>query len=134
MKTIQVVAAVICDRDRIFASQRGYGENKGKWEFPGGKIEPGETPQQALVREIWEELGADIAVYERLDVIEQDDPRFHITLQFFRCELIRNRMEIREHEAVRWLTKEEWGDVEWLPADREMICRMAAAGWQRQKV
>ena len=124
MKTIQVVAAVIRDGDRVFATQRGYGVNKDKWEFPGGKIEPGETPEQALVREIREELGADIVVLGRIDTIECDDPRFHLSLQCFWCELIGAGMEIREHEAVRWITAEEAGELDWLPADRELLSRI----------
>ena len=117
MKTIKVVAAIIIKDDKIFATQRGYGAYKDGWEFPGGKIEPGETPQEALVREIKEELDADIIVGELFDVIEYDYPEFHLSMDCFLCSLASEHMEIREHEAAKWLTKEELETVDWLPAD-----------------
>ena len=117
MKTIKVVAAIIIKGDKLFATQRGYGAYKDGWEFPGGKIEPGETPQEALVREIKEELDADIIVGELFDVIEYDYPEFHLSMDCFLCSLASEHMEIREHEAAKWLTKEELETVDWLPAD-----------------
>ena len=117
MKKIEVVAAIICKEDKVFATQRGYGAYKDGWEFPGGKIEPGETPQEALVREIKEELDADIIVGELFDVIEYDYPEFHLSMDCFLCSLASEHMEIREHEAAKWLTKEDLETVDWLPAD-----------------
>ena len=117
MKTIKVVAAIIIKDNKIFATQRGYGAYKDGWEFPGGKIEPGETPQEALIREIKEELDADIIVGELFDVIEYDYPEFHLSMDCFLCSLASEHMEIREHEAAKWLTKEELETVDWLPAD-----------------
>ena len=125
MKTIRVVAAVICDcfdeKSKIFATARGYGELKGGWEFPGGKIEPGETPQEALKREIMEELDTEIAVGELIDTIEYDYPDFHLSMDCFWCEIVKGDLVLKEHEAAKWLTKEKMGDVEWLPADVTVI-------------
>ncbi|MDO4394334.1 MAG: (deoxy)nucleoside triphosphate pyrophosphohydrolase [Bacillota bacterium] len=121
MKTINVVAAVIIDRDRVFATARGYGEFKGGWEFPGGKIEAEETPEDALVREIKEELDADIKVGELIDTIDYDYPNFHLNMQCFRCELMSQHMELKEHEAAKWLTRDELNGVHWLPADITII-------------
>ena len=128
MKTIKVVAAVICDSlqgtKRIFATARGYGEFKGMWEFPGGKIEPGETPQQALVREIREELDTTIKVSELIESIEYDYPDFHLSMDCFWCEIIEGDLVLLEAQEGRWLTKDELDSVEWLPADLELIDRI----------
>ena len=121
MKTINVVAAIIKKDDKIFATQRGYGEFKGGWEFPGGKIEQGETPQQALEREIREELDAQITVGGLLDTIEYDYPSFLLSMQCFWCELVHDNIVLKEHEAARWLTKTTLFDVEWLPADIALV-------------
>ena len=121
MKTIEVVAAVIIDaQGRIFATQRGYGEWKDWWEFPGGKIEAGETPQQALCREIHEELNASIKVGELLRTIDYDYPAFHLTMHCFRCEA-EGSLTLLEHEAAKWLMPCELHSVKWLPADEEII-------------
>lgn len=121
MKTIKVVAAVIKDEDKIFATQRGYGDFKGGWEFPGGKIEEGETPQAALKREIMEELDTEIEVGELIDTIEYDYPTFHLYMECFWCEIVEGKIVLREHEDARWLTKEQLLEVEWLPADIRLI-------------
>ena len=126
MKTIRVVAAVIRavnneNKPVIFATQRGYGEFKGGWEFPGGKIESGETPQQALKREIMEELDAEIAVGELIDTIEYDYPNFHLSMDCFWCEVIRGELILKEAEDAKWLTREHLADVKWLPADVTLI-------------
>lgn len=121
MKTVRVVAAVIRKDDKIFATQRGYGEFKGGWEFPGGKIEEGETPEQALVREIKEELDTDISVGELIETIEYDYPNFHLSMDCFWCEIVNGELELKEHEAAKWLTKEKLYSVEWLPADVGLI-------------
>ena len=121
-KTIEVVAAVIFDtQGRIFATQRGYGEWKDWWEFPGGKIEPGETPQQALKREIREELDADIEVGALLQTIDYDYPSFHLTMHCFKCHLTDGHLTLLEHEAAKWLTPSVLHSVRWLPADEEII-------------
>ena len=121
MKTIRVVAAVIRDKDKIFATARGYGEFKCGWEFPGGKIEEGETPQEALVREIKEELEAEIEVGQLIDTIEYDYPNFHLSMDCFWCEVIGGQLKLLEAEAARWLTKDELYDVQWLPADITLV-------------
>lgn len=121
MKTIRVVAAVIRKDDRIFATQRGYGEFKDGWEFPGGKIEPGETPQQALVREIREELETEIRVGDLIDTIEYDYPTFHLSMDCFWCEIVEGSLELKEHEAAKWLDRESLYTVDWLPADVGLI-------------
>ena len=121
MKTVNVVAAVISRENQVFATQRGYGEQKDGWEFPGGKIEPGETPQQALVREIREELDTEIRVGELLTVVEHDYPSFHLRMQCFRCSIAAGTPVLKEHEAARWLGPEQLDSVAWLPADRALI-------------
>ncbi len=127
MKTLLVAAAVIRDGNRIFATQRGYGPWKDGWEFPGGKIEPGETPQQALVREIREELDAEIAVGEKLIQVEYDYPEFHLSMGCYLCSLLSGRLTLREHEAARWLSPEELDTVAWLPADRAAVAALLRA-------
>ena len=117
MKTVRVVAAVIRKDDKIFATQRGYGEFKDGWEFPGGKIEEGEAPEQALAREIKEELDTEIQVGKLIDTIEYDYPKFHLSMDCFWCEIMQGGLELKEHEAARWLSKEELYSVDWLPAD-----------------
>ena len=121
MKIVRVVAAVIRDGDRIFATARGYGEYKGWWEFPGGKIEAGETPEEALVREIREELDTEIRVGELIDTIEYDYPTFHLSMDCFWAEVIAGRLVLKEAEDARWLTKETLESVQWLPADQTII-------------
>ena len=121
MKTIRVVAAIIIHEDKVFATQRGYGEFKGGWEFPGGKIEEGETPQEALVREIKEELNVEIEVGELLDVVEYDYPNFHLSMDCFICKIKSGELVLNEHEAAKWLTKETLDSVEWLPADLGLV-------------
>lgn len=124
MKTIRVVAAVIRDGDKIFATARGYGEYKGWWEFPGGKIEAGETPQQALTREIREELDTEIRVGELIDTIEYDYPMFHLSMDCFWAAVVAGRLVLKEAEAARWLTRENLETVPWLPADAFLIERI----------
>ena len=121
MKKVRVVAAVIRHEDKIFATQRGYGEMKGGWEFPGGKIEEGETPQQALKREIEEELDSEIQVGDLIDTIEYDYPSFHLSMDCFWCEVVSGNLVLKEAEAARWLTKEDFDSVPWLPADRTIL-------------
>jgi len=117
MKTIKVVAAVIRDDNKIFATARGYGEYKGWWEFPGGKIEEGETPEEALVREIKEELDSVIAVEDYIDTIEYDYPEFHLSMSCYYCKLISGDLTLKEAEDGRWLTKDIIDEFKWLPAD-----------------
>ena len=126
MKTIRVVAAIIKATNEdgeaiIFATQRGYGDFKGGWEFPGGKIEKGETPQEALVREIKEELETEISVGELIDTIEYDYPTFHLSMDCFWAKIVSGDLVLTEHEAAKWLTKDELESVEWLPADIILI-------------
>ena len=125
MKTIEVVAAIIRKGDKIFATQRGYGDFKDWWEFPGGKIEEGETPEQALVREIKEELSTDISVDKFLYTVNWDYPKFHLTMHCFMCSLLTDALHLNEHEAARWLSKDEIHSVKWLPADEELLPRIA---------
>ena len=126
MKTIHVAAAIIRDGDRIFATQRGYGPMKDGWEFPGGKIEPGETPEEALKREIREELDAEIVVGESAGRIEYDYPDFHLSMDCFFCTLVSGCLTLKEHEAAKWLAPEELDSVPWLPADLSLIERLKA--------
>lgn len=125
MKTIKVVAATICDdmkeKNKIFATARGYGELKGGWEFPGGKVELGETPQQALIREIIEELDTEIKVGELIDTLEYDYPTFHLSMDCFWAEVKAGHLELKEAEAAKWLTKDQLDSVTWLPADILLI-------------
>lgn len=121
MKTIEVVAAIIIKEGQVFATQRGYGEWQGWWEFPGGKIESGECPKDALVREIREELDAEIEVGELLETVEWDYPDFHLTMHCFICSLLSESMHLNEHEAAAWLTYETLGSVKWLPADEGIL-------------
>ena len=126
MKTVRVVAAVIKSTNEnkepiIFATQRGYGDFEGGWEFPGGKIEEGETSEQALKREIMEELDTEISVGELIDTIEYDYPQFHLSMDCFWCEIVSGNLVLKEHEAARWLTKKQLNDVKWLPADVTLI-------------
>jgi len=121
MKTIEVVAAIIRKGDKIFATQRGYGDFKDWWEFPGGKMEPGETPEEALVREINEELSTEIKVDKFLYTVDWDYPKFHLTMHCFMCSLVTEALHLNEHEAARWLDKEAIHSVNWLPADEILL-------------
>ena len=121
MKTVKVVAAIIVHENRIFATQRGYGEFKDGWEFPGGKIESGETPQEALKREIKEELDTEIEVGELLDTVEYDYSTFHLSMECFFCTIKSGELVLKEHEAAKWLTAETLDSVEWLPADKGLV-------------
>ena len=124
MKIVRVVAAVIRKEDSIFATQRGYGAFKDGWEFPGGKIEPGETPQEALIREIREELNPEIQVGDLIETVEYDYPDFHLSMDCFWCQVVEGSLELKEHEAARWLNKENLYSVDWLPADISLIARI----------
>ena len=126
MKTIRVVAAVIKATNEdgepiIFATQRGYGDFKGGWEFPGGKIEEGETPKEALKREIMEELDTEINVGELIETVEYDYPAFHLSMDCFFCEIVKGDLVLKEHEAARWLTRKQLYEAEWLPADKTVV-------------
>ena len=121
MKTIQVVAAIIRDQDRIFATQRGYGPYKDGWEFPGGKIEPDETPEQALAREIREELDTEIMVGDKLTDVEYDYPEFHLSMGCYWCTVLSGHLTLKEHESAKWLRFDELDTVNWLPADRIVV-------------
>lgn len=121
MKTVRVVAAIIIENGKVFATQRGYGEFKDGWEFPGGKIEPGETPEEAIVREIKEELDTVVEVGELLDTVEYDYPNFHLSMDCFVCKIKSGDLVLKEHEAAKWLTKATLGSVEWLPADMGLV-------------
>ena len=129
MKTIKVVAAVICDnmkeKNKIFATARGYGELKGGWEFPGGKIEAGETPQEALKREIMEELDTEVEEKELFDTVEYDYPKFHLSMDCFWCELQSEHVVLNEHEDAKWLSKAQLDSVDWLPADVTLVDKIA---------
>jgi len=121
MKTVRVVAAIIINDGKVFATQRGYGEFKDGWEFPGGKIDAGETPEEALVREIKEELDTEVEVKELLETVEYDYPKFHLSMDCFICKIKAGELVLKEHEASKWLTKETLDSVEWLPADLGLI-------------
>ncbi len=121
MKTIEVVAAIIRKEDKIFATQRGYGDFKDWWEFPGGKVEAGETPEEALIREIKEELSTEISIDKFLYTVEYDYPNFHLTMHCYICSLLSEAMHLNEHEAARWLKKEDIHTVNWLPADEILL-------------
>ena len=121
MKQIEVVAAIIRKEDTVFATQRGYGEWKDWWEFPGGKMEAGETPEEALKREIREELSAEISVDKFLCTVEYDYPAFHLTMHCYLCSLVTDALHLNEHEAARWLTMAELDSVKWLPADVNVV-------------
>ncbi len=120
-KTIEVVAAIIKHEETIFVTQRGYGEFKGFWEFPGGKVEEGETLQHALIREIMEELDTKVEVGELITTMEYDYPKFHLILHCFSCKILSGDLVLKEHNSAKWLAKEELDSVEWLPADVELI-------------
>lgn len=126
MKRIEVVAAIIVKEGQVFATRRGYGEWQGWWEFPGGKMEAGETPQEALRREIREELDADIEIGPFLDTVEWDYPAFHLTMHCFICTLVSESLHLNEHEAASWLTGETLNSVKWLPADEGLIPKITA--------
>lgn len=126
MNTIKVVAAIIIKDGRVFATQRGYGEWKDWWEFPGGKIEPGEAPEEALRREIKEELATEIEMGEWLTTVEYDYPKFHLSMQCYLCRTVTGHLSLLEHEDARWLGMDELHSVKWLPADVEVIGKIAA--------
>lgn len=126
MKKIEVVAAIIVKEKKVFATQRGYGEFKDGWEFPGGKIELGESSEEALVREIREELDVDIKVGRLLETVEYDYPRLHLTMHCFICELLSEEIILKEHEDAKWLAEEELDSVDWLPADVNLIDKIFA--------
>ncbi len=124
MKTIEVVAAVIRDGGRILATERGYGDFKGGWEFPGGKMEPGETPEAAVVREIEEELRVTVRPTAFIETVEYDYPTFHLTMHCFMCEVVSGEITLTEHLAMKWLTKEMLETVDWLPADVSVVRKL----------
>lgn len=129
MKQIEVVAAIIRDKDgRIFATQRGYGDYKDGWEFPGGKMEPGESPEQALKREIWEELETEIIVEWLVKTVEWEYPQFHLTMHCYWCHVNSGSLTLKEHEAARWLSPDQLDNVDWLPADRVVVEQLKV--WQ----
>ncbi len=131
-KSIEVVAAIIRRGDKVFATQRGYGEWKDWWEFPGGKMEPGETPEGALIREIREELDTEIRIDRFLHTVEWDYPKFHLTLHCYLCSLLSESIHLNEHEAARWLGKEEIHSVRWLPADEGLLPMIVQSVERRQ--
>jgi len=127
MKQIEVVAALIKQENKVLATQRGYGEWKDGWEFPGGKIEAGETPEAALRREILEELAVEVEVQSRLVTVEYDYPQFHLTMHCYWCRLLKGEPTLLEHEASRWLTRDQLDSVDWLPADLEVVAAIKQA-------
>lgn len=126
MKQVEVVAAIILDGDKIFATQRGYGDWKDWWEFPGGKMEPGETQEEALRREIREELSAEIRVDELLCTVDYDYPEFHLTMHCYLCSLLTDTLRLNEHESAKWLSRNELSSVQWLPADIQVVEKLRA--------
>ncbi|MCF0222663.1 MAG: (deoxy)nucleoside triphosphate pyrophosphohydrolase [Fibrobacter sp.] len=126
MKTIEVVAAIITDGEKILATQRGYGDFKGGWEFPGGKVEPNESPERAVVREIREELSATIEVDSFVCTVEYDYPKFHLTMHCFMCHVVSGHIQLVEHEDARWLLKSELRSLHWLPADVDVVEKILA--------
>ena len=129
MKSIEVVAAIIHDSEgRIFATQRGYGDYKDGWEFPGGKMEPGESPEEALMREIWEELETKIVIERLVQTVEYDYPAFHLSMHCFLCSIESGSLTLKEHEAARWLKREDLEYVEWLPADLIVVKELQENG------
>ena len=131
MKKIEVVAAIIHDeKERIFATQRGYGDFKDGWEFPGGKMEPGEMPEEALMREIWEELETRIRVERLVQTVEWDYPAFHLTMHCYLCHVESGHLELKEHEAAKWLRKDELESVNWLPADEVVVKRLGEGSFK----
>lgn len=133
MKTIKVTAAIIIHDNRVFATQRGYGEFKDGWEFPGGKVEEGETSRTALVREIREELDTEIAVGELFDTVEYDYPAFHLSMDCFLCKVVSGKLVLKEHEDARWLSREQLDSVDWLPADIGLIRKLAEYLQRRER-
>lgn len=124
MKKIEVAAGIVCQNNKILATQRGYGEFKGGWEFPGGKLESGENAIDALKRELQEELDMEVIVGELLETVEYDYPQFHITMHCYLCQLAKEKFVLKEHEAARWLEKRQLDEVNWLPADEEIIDKL----------
>ena len=124
MKTVRVVAAIIIHNNKVFATQRGYGEFKDGWEFPGGKIETGETPEEALVREVKEELDTEVEVRELMDTVEYDYPTFHLSMDCFICRILSGNLVLKEQEDAKWLTREQLDSVDWLPADLGLISKI----------
>lgn len=131
MKQIEVVAAIIHDEGRIFATQRGYGDYKDGWEFPGGKMEPGESPEEALKREIWEELETKIIVEHLVQTVEYDYPKFYLKMHCFWCHIESGQLVLKEHEAARWLKPEELDSVDWLPADKVVVEKLQGCFYKR---
>ena len=129
MKTIRVAAAVIINKDKILATQRGYGEFAGGWEFPGGKIEVGESPQEALIREIKEELDMDIKAGSLINTVEYDYPSFHLSMDCFFASIVQGTPVLKEHEAAKWLTRDTLDSVDWLPADQGLIDKLREMDW-----
>lgn len=131
MKTVEVAAAIIRDNDKILATQRGYGEFKDGWEFPGGKVEQGETPQEALRREILEELNIEVEVGELVHIVEYDYPNFHLNMRCYWCKVVGGKLKLLEHEDAKWLRIEELDGVEWLPADVELVEQLKGEYWSK---
>ena len=132
MKTVRVVAGIIIEDGKVFATQRGYGEFKDGWEFPGGKIEQGETPEEAVVREIMEELDTEVEVKELFDTVEYDYPKFHLSMDCFICKIKKGNLVLKEHEAAKWLTREQLESVDWLPADLGVVGKIEK--WMEKEI